>query len=160
MERITISIDEDLAAEFDRLIAERGYKNRSEAIRDLVRSHLESSRARNNQEGHCVANLSYVFNHHERDLAERLTELQHGQHDLTVATMHAHLDHENCLETVILRGPTASVRAFSDAIIAERGVRHGQANIIEVDVDSGPAHHHGYVPRGRMQTHLHMKPKT
>lgn len=160
MERITISIDEDLAAEFDRLIAERGYKNRSEAIRDLVRSHLENARLNTSRDGHCVANLSYVFNHHERDLAERLTELQHGQHDLTVATMHAHLDHENCLESVILRGPTTAVRAFSDALVAERGVRHGLANIIEVDVDSGPEHHHGYVPRGRMRTHLHMKPKT
>ena len=159
MERFTISLDDKLAAEFDQLIARRGYKNRSEAVRDLVRTHLEQDRQMTKESGHCVANLSYVFNHHERDLAERLTTLQHGQHDLTVATMHAHLDHENCLESVILRGPTAAVKAFSDAMIAERGVRHGQLNLVSVDVDSGHDHHHGYVPRGKVRTHLHLKPK-
>ena len=163
MERITISIDEELAAEFDRLIARRGYKNRSEAVRDLVRAHLEAERVGQEQEGkegHCVANLSYVYNHHERDLAERLTTLQHGQHDLTVATMHAHLDHDNCLESVILRGATAAVRAFADAMTAERGVRHGQLNLVSVDVSGGHDHQHGYVPRGKVRTHMHLRPKT
>lgn len=163
MERITISIDEDLAAEFDQLIARRAYKNRSEAVRDLVRSHLEAARASadtENTAGHCVAHLSYVYNHHERDLAERLTALQHGQHDLTVATMHVHLDHDNCMESVILRGATAAVRAFADAMTAERGVRHGQLNLVAVDVSGGHDHQHGYVPRGKVRTHVHMRPKT
>ncbi|MDP1524299.1 MAG: nickel-responsive transcriptional regulator NikR [Rhodocyclaceae bacterium] len=160
MERFTISMDEQLAADFDRLIAQRGYQNRSEAVRDLVRSLLERERGGETAGGYCVANLSYVFNHHERDLAERLTALQHGQHDLTVATMHAHLDHENCLETVILRGPTPAVRGFADALIAERGVRHGMVNLVSVEVDGGHDHSHGYVPRGKLKTHLHMKPKT
>ncbi len=160
MERITISLDAELAAEFDRLIAERGYQNRSEAVRDLLRAHLEAARQNPGGAGHCVANLSYVYNHHERDLAERLTALQHGQHDLTVSTLHAHLDHENCLESVILRGPTAAVRSFADALIAERGVRHGQLNLIDVEVDSGRAHGHGYRPAGSGQGHVHLKPKT
>ena len=158
MERITISLDADLAAEFDRLIAERGYRNRSEAVRDVLRAHLEQARQIRGEANHCVANLSYVYNHHERDLAERLTALQHGQHDLTVASLHAHLDHENCLESVILRGPTAAVRGFSDALIAERGVRHGQLNLIDVEVDSGRSHGHGYRPAG--SRHVHLKPKT
>ena len=160
MERITISLDADLAAEFDRLIAERGYQNRSEAVRDLLRAHLESSRQLRGEATHCVANLSYVYNHHERDLAERLTALQHGQHDLTVATLHAHLDHENCLESVILRGPTAAVRGFADSLIAERGVRHGQLNLIDVEIDAGRAHGHGYRPAGSGHGHVHLKPKT
>jgi CopG family nickel-responsive transcriptional regulator len=160
LERFTVSLDGDLAAAFERLIAERGYKNRSEAVRDLLRGALESSRQTADGDGHCVANLSYVYNHHERDLAERLTSLQHGQHDLTVATMHAHLDHENCLESVILRGATPAVRAFADALMAERGVRHGQVNLIAVEIDSGHDHQHGYVPRGKVRTHVHMKPKT
>lgn len=160
MERITISLDADLAAEFDRLIGERGYRNRSEAMRDLLRAHLEQSRLQKGGTGHCVANLSYVFNHHQRELAERLTALQHGQHDLTVATMHAHLDHENCLETVLLRGPTAAVRGFADALIAERGVRHGQLNVIDVDVDGGAGHEHGYRSVRPGHGHLHLKPKT
>lgn len=160
LERFTVSLDGDLAAAFERLIAERGYKNRSEAVRDLLRAALESSRQTDDGAGHCVASLSYVYNHHERDLAERLTALQHGQHDLTVATMHAHLDHENCLESVILRGATPAVRAFADALIAESGVRHGQINLIAVDVAGGHGHTHGYVPRGRTTAHLHLKPKT
>ncbi len=160
MERITISLDADLAAEFDRLITERGYRNRSEAVRDLLRAHLEQARQKRGEATHCVANLSYVYNHHERDLAERLTALQHGRHDLTVATMHAHLDHENCLESVILKGPTAAVRSFSDAMIAERGVRHGQLNLVDVEVDSGQPHRHGYTAAGRSHGHVHLKPKT
>jgi len=159
MERITISLDEDLAREFDRLIEKRGYSNRSEAVRDLLRQHLEAARQANDDAPHCVANLSYVYNHHERDLAERLTELQHGHHDLTVATMHAHLDHDNCLESVILKGPTFAVRSFSDALVAERGVRHGSLNLVSVEVDKG-SHSHGYAPKGRAHSHLHLKPKS
>jgi CopG family transcriptional regulator, nickel-responsive regulator len=159
MERFTISIDEDLAREFDALIAHRGYSNRSEAFRDLLRSHLESLRMDGGVGGYCVANLSYVYNHHERDLAERLTELQHSHHDLTVATMHAHLDHDNCLESVILKGPTEQVRVFADALTAERGVRHGQVNVVSVEVDHG-RHSHGYVPHGKAASHLHLKPRS
>ena len=170
MERITISIDSALAAEFDQLIAARGYKNRSEAVRDLVRQHLEVQRQVHPPSGHCVANLSYVYNHHERDLAERLTALQHDQHDLTVATLHAHLDHDNCMESVILRGSTSAVRVFSDALMAQRGVRHGRLHVVAVDVDGAHAHAHSH-PHSAValhgsklvdsaQPHIHLKPKT
>ena len=158
MERITISLDEDLAREFDCLAEIRGYQNRSEAIRDLLRREVEVARQRAAEAGDCVANLSYVFNHHERDLAERLTALQHHHHDLTVATMHAHLDHDHCLESVILKGPTATVRRFADAIVAERGVRHGQVNVVSVSVDER-RHSHGYRPLGHARSHTHLKPK-
>jgi CopG family nickel-responsive transcriptional regulator len=157
MERFTISLDESLAEEFDRLAETRGYQNRSEAIRDLLRREVEQARQRQGEAGHCVANLSYVYNHHERDLAERLTGLQHGHHDLTVATMHAHLDHDNCLESVILKGPVQEVRRFADALIAERGVRHGQINVVSVSVAEG-RHGHGYRPAGKA-AHTHLKPK-
>jgi CopG family nickel-responsive transcriptional regulator len=132
MERFTISLDENLASEFDHLIRERGYQNRSEAVRDLLRSKLDTLRIQDAQTIHCVASLSYVYNHHERDLAERLTALQHHQHDLVVVSTHAHLDHENCLETVTLRGKTEEVRHFADTMIAECGVRHGQLNLVPV----------------------------
>jgi CopG family nickel-responsive transcriptional regulator len=92
----------------------------------------------------CVATLSYVYNHHERDLAERLTELQHQHHDLVVASTHVHLDHDNCLETVMLRGKTEVVRRFADTLIAERGVRHGQINLVPVDVEAGHGHVHSH----------------
>ena len=126
MERFTISLDENLASEFDRLIRERGYQNRSEAVRDILRGQLNTLHMQKYRSPFCVANLSYVYNHHERDLAERLTVIQHQHHDLVVASTHVHLDHDNCLETVMLRGATKAVQQFSDALIAERGVRHGQ----------------------------------
>lgn len=137
MERFTISLDEDLAREFDRLIAERGYRNRSEAVRDMLRGQLEASRQARGDARYCIANLSYVYNHHEHELAERLTEIQHRHHDLTVASLHAHLDHEHCIESVILKGATPDVRAFAEALMAERGVRHGALNLVSAGTASG-----------------------
>lgn len=152
MERFTISLDESLASQFDQLIASRGYSTRSEAVRDLIRGAIEGDRQREQPSGHCVANLSYVYNHHERELAERLTGLQHDHHDLTVAAMHTHLDHENCLETVILKGATTEVRQFADTLIAERGVRHGKLNVIVLEVEQ----HHAHDEHG--ESHVHYRP--
>ena len=160
MERFTISLDEKLAKEFDRLIRERGYDNRSEAVRDILREKLETSRLDREEAPDCIAALSYVNNHHERDLAERLTAQSHAHHDLTVSTMHAHLDHENCLETVILRGPTADVREFAHAMMAERGVRHGALNLIPADLNAGRKHHHGHHHGPDHPYHVHSRPKS
>ncbi len=160
MERFTISLDVDLAVEFDKLIKARGYSNRSEAVRDMLRSQLESFRRERGEARHCVANLSYVFNHHERDLAERLTQLQHDHHNLSVSAMHAHLDHEHCIESLILRGPSAEVRDFADILIAQRGVRHGQLNMVAVEIDKDRhAHPHGDHEAGHTHRHEHIKPK-
>ena len=156
MERITMSIDEGLAKEFDALIARRGYTSRSEAMRDLLRRELELSRAATDGDSFCVANLSYVYNHHQRDLTERLTEAQHAHHDLVVATTHVHLDHDNCLETVILKGRTSVVRAFAQRIEAERGVRHGQLNVVTVDTDD---RHRGFKARPHAG-HMHFIPRS
>jgi CopG family nickel-responsive transcriptional regulator len=144
MERFTISLDDELAHEFDRLIEQRGYSNRSEAVRDVLRAHLDRLREEADTRSHCIANLSYVYNHHERELAERLTRLAHEHHDLTVSTMHAHLDHEHCIESVILKGPASEVRRLADAVTAERGVRHGQLNLVTVDVDATAPHQHSH----------------
>ena len=152
MERFTISLDEALAQQFDALITARGYSSRSEAVRDLIRGAIEGDRQRDPPSGHCVGNLSYVFNHHQRELAERLTGLQHEHHDLTVAAMHSHLDHENCLESVILKGPTAAVRQFADALMAQSGVRHGQLNVIALEAE----HHHAHDAHGA--PHVHYRP--
>jgi CopG family transcriptional regulator, nickel-responsive regulator len=138
MERITMSLDEALATEFDQLIRDRGYGSRSEAMRDLLRREIEMHRQARDPKAHCVANLSYIYNHHERNLAERLIESQHTHHELMIATMHVHLDHEHCLESVMLKGAAISVRAFADRTQAQRGVRHGQLNLVSVKAD--PAH--------------------
>lgn len=155
MERITMSMDESLAKDFDELVRDRGYASRSEAIRDLLRREIEAHRLTRDAGAHCVANLSYVYNHHERNLAERLTEAQHQHHDLVVSTMHVHLDHEHCLESVVLKGRSATVRAFADQTQAERGVRHGMLNLVTVKVSDShlrmaphqhPGHLH-FIPR-------------
>jgi CopG family nickel-responsive transcriptional regulator len=166
MQRFTISLDDQLADQFDHWIAQRGYGNRSEAVRDLFRAELERSTQQAGKATHCVACLSYVFNHHERDLAERLNSLQHAHHDLTVSTMHAHLDHDYCLETVILKGDIVTVREFADALCAERGVHHGHINLISVELETD--HHHAgpgghrYMRRHERggYGHVHIKPST
>lgn len=154
VERFTISLDEDLARAFDALIAARGYSNRSEAVRDILRAQLEQNRLAREEAPHCIANLSYVYNHHERELAERVTHDQHEHHDLCVATLHAHLDHDNCMESVILRGPTAQVRAFAEALIAKPGVRHGALNLVTADFRNQP-HSHGDGEHSHAHPHPH-----
>ena len=149
MQRLTISIDDELAADFDAFVAQRGYGNRSEAVRDLIRARLEAEREATDPDTHCVASLSFVYDHHQRALAERLAEHQHEHHDLTVAAMHVHLDHENCLETVVLQGGTQAVRHFAAAITAEPGVRHGSLNVVTME----PAEPHAHAG------HRHLKPK-
>lgn len=156
MERITMSLDENLAKDFDRMIKERGYTSRSEAIRDLLRREVETHRLARDSKSYCVANLSYVYNHHERALAERLTEAQHQHHDLVVSTMHVHLDHEHCLETIVLKGPAVAVRDLAARTQAERGVRHAQLNIVSVKVGDG---HYG-IGQHRHAGHLHLIPRT
>jgi CopG family nickel-responsive transcriptional regulator len=142
--RLTISVNEELADTFDRLVAQRGHENRSEAFRDLLRDELDKRRLEVGDAKFCVGVLSYVYNHHERELP-RLTTMQHGQHDVTVATLHAHLDHDNCIESVILRGPTAAVVAFAKEVIAEKGVRHGQFRPIPVDAGNARSHVHQHL---------------
>ncbi len=149
-ERFTISLEDELAAQFDAYLQDKGYGNRSEAVRDLIRDRLGEEQLGAKGNGHCVASLTYVYNHHQLDLAGRLTDTHHQHHDLTLATQHVHLDHDNCLETVLLRGPATAVRAFAEAVIAERGVRHGKLHMIPVQL--ADEHSHG---TGR---HVHSKP--
>lgn len=133
MQRLTISLDDELAAAFEALMQRKGYANRSEAVRDLLRRELGESSLASGTAKQCVAVLSYVYDHHERRLAERLTDLQHDHHDLTLSTMHAHLDHETCIETVFLKGQTAKIVAFAEALKAETGVRYGNVHVVPVE---------------------------
>ena len=149
MRRLTISVDDDLADTFDALVGAKGYKNRSEAFRDLLRDELDRRRLQLGNAKYCVGVLSYVYNHHERELPQRLIAMQHGHHEVTVATLHAHLDHENCIESVILRGPTDAVVAFAQSVIAEKGIRHGEFR--PIPVEAGMPHR---------QSHHHLRPYT
>lgn len=148
MERLTISLDSQLLEQFEEYLHARGYMNRSEAMRDLIRDQLETSRLEKEGEGHCIATLSYIYNHHESDLARRITGVQHDHHDLTLSSMHVHMDHDNCLEIVVLRGPIQSVKMFSDRVMATRGVRHGKLHMVPVEIS-----HEHHSPTSIPHTH-------
>ena len=126
MQRITITLDDDLMDKLDTLIAERGYQNRSEAIRDLTRAGMQQAAQEQGKSGDCVAALVYVYDHAQRDLSRRLVDTYHSHHDLSLATLHVHLDDDNCMEVMALRGPGGEVQHFADHIIAQRGVRYGR----------------------------------
>ena len=151
MRRITISVDEALAEQFDDLIERHGYSNRSEAFRDLLRGRIEGERMESKSARHCIANVSYIYNHHARELASRLALQQHAHHDLCVSTMHVHLDHDNCMETIVMRGTFKEVSVFANALIAESGVRHGNIHIVPIDVE---------MPSKARHRHLHLLPKS
>jgi len=142
MKRLTMSLDDELADAFESLVRARGYENRSEAFRDLLRQDLGNARLHERPDEPCVATLSYVYNHHQRQLASRLTDLQHHHHELTVSTTHAHLDHDHCIETVILHGKTSAVHAFADSVIAQPGVSHGNLHLIPMAVRRAHGHSH------------------
>lgn len=132
MHRVTITVDDKLMGEIDAFMAERGYRNRSEAIRDLARAgmgqmHVDSGRGRD-----CVGAAVYLFDHEKRDLARRLTDTQHQHHDLTLATTHVHLDDSTCLEVALLRGSVDEVRHLADHVMSERGVQHGRLVLVPV----------------------------
>jgi len=149
MERITITIDDELLASIDGLIEKRGYPSRSEAIRELVRDAAARDYA-SRAEAPCVAALSYVYDHAARDLSQRLVNAQHDHHDLSIATTHVHFDHDSCLEVAILRGHSGAIRQMADRLTAQRGVRHASLNIIPLKPPGEP-HRHG--PNDAPHTH-------
>jgi CopG family nickel-responsive transcriptional regulator len=124
--RYTVSMDARLLDKFDALIERKGYANRSEAIRDLIRAQLVEEQWRE-ATGKVAATVTLVYDHHSRQVADRLADLQHHHHDLVVSATHVHLDNDNCLEVVILRGMARAVRALADELIACKGVKHGKA---------------------------------
>ena len=129
MQRVTITLEDDLLKDLDQLSDLRGYQSRSEAIRDLVRAALQQAIMEKGK-GNCVAALVYVYDHSARALAQKLTENYHHHHDIALATLHVHLDDETCMEMTALKGPTDDVQHFADHIVAERGVRYGQVVVI------------------------------
>jgi CopG family transcriptional regulator, nickel-responsive regulator len=152
MQRVTITIDDELVAEVDRFMAARGYANRSEAIRDLARSGLQQAATEVGGARQCVAALVYVYDHETRELSKRLTRDYHERHDLAQATLHVHLDHESCMEVTVLKGRGSDVQEFADHIIAERGVRHGRA--VYLPVHGAHTHRAGGALKG---SHTHRR---
>jgi CopG family nickel-responsive transcriptional regulator len=125
LSRIGVSIDSDLLHRFDSYISDKGYESRSEAFRDLIRDRLVGSVV---VAGNAlvVGTVTLIYDHHTRLLPEKLTDLQHESHAIVISTLHAHLDHENCLEVVVLRGKSRDVQKLADRLISTKGVQHGR----------------------------------
>jgi CopG family transcriptional regulator, nickel-responsive regulator len=126
--RFGVSLDSDLLEKFDALCDERCYQTRSEAIRDLIRNTLVQKEWEDTDK-EIAGTLTLVYDHHKSDLAQRLTEMQHDSHDVILSALHVHLDHHNCLEVLVLRGPGEKVRNLGQTLISTKGVKHGKLNL-------------------------------
>lgn len=120
--RFGVSLEKSLLDKFDRLIRERRYTNRSEALRDLIRQELVKKTWSEDLE--VAGAITFIFDHHQRDLLNRLTDIQHDYQKLIISTQHVHLDHDNCLEIVAVRGKAGRIQDLTDSLKAIRGVRH------------------------------------
>lgn len=125
LSRIGVAIDSDLLQRFDERIARKGYTNRSEAFRDLIRDDLSTEQLER-PDSPVVGTVTLIYDHHVRMLSERLTELQHQHHKSIVSTLHVHLSHSDCLEVLVVRGTGDEVRQIAEKLIATKGVRHGK----------------------------------
>jgi CopG family nickel-responsive transcriptional regulator len=144
--RFGVAIESDLLAELDALVEQRGC-TRSEMLRDLARA--EVSRAKVPKNVDAVAALTIVYDHHVRDLSEKLTQLQHDLGELVRSTMHVHLSHDYCLEVLVLRGKSHELSAIAARILGTRGVKHGGIEIVSGVLDD---HGHGHAhPRGHAE---------
>lgn len=122
--RFGISLDEQLLFNFDQLIEQKKYTNRSEAIRDLIRTSLVENKSESTEEA--IGTVTLIYNHHVRDLSDKLTEQQHSHHDHIISSLHVHLDAHNCLEVLVVRGTAQEIRQIADELIGVKGVKHGK----------------------------------
>ena len=123
LKRFSVSLEEDLLGKFDDSINSHGYSNRSEAIRDLIRRELVNEEWA--QDSEVVGVVTLVYNHHQSQLQERITDLQHRYYQLITSTTHVHMEHHNCLEVTIVKGKASQVRELAEGLIALRGVKNG-----------------------------------
>ena len=110
-----------------RMVRKHGYQNRSKALRDIIRESLVQEEWMENEE--IVGTITIVYDHHKRELTDRLTKIQHKHHDAVLATTHIHLDHDHCMEMIAVKGKAAAVQKIADALIGARGVMHGKLSI-------------------------------
>ena len=134
LSRIGVSIDADLLEQFDALIEERGYQNRSEAFRDLIRNELVEESWKS-PDSEVVGSVTLVYDHHVRLLNDKLLDLQHAFHDAILSTLHVHLDHDNCLEVLLIKGQASKVHQIANALISTKGVKHGRLALSSVGRD-------------------------
>ena len=154
MQRITISINDELSASFDDYVTARAYGSRSEAVRDILRDCIETWREEKSTGMKCVANFSYVYDRRIRNLAQRLSELQHANHNIVASSTIVRLDHYFSMESIMLKGKMKAVRILADNIRAQRGVRFGTMNIVAVE----PGDAHDHPDDHEHSNHAHLSP--
>jgi len=125
LSRIGVAINGDLLEKFDQLIEQRGNTNRSEAFRDLIRNELVQE-VWQSSDAEVFGIVTLVYNHHVRMLTEKLTDMQHKFHSSILSSLHVHLDHDNCLEVILVRGKVSAVQKLANGLIATKGVKHGR----------------------------------
>jgi CopG family transcriptional regulator, nickel-responsive regulator len=141
LSRIGVAIDSELLDKFDSLIAQRGYTNRSEAFRDLIRDELVE-KTWESPTSQVVGTVTLVYDHHVRLLSEKLTDLQHDFHENILSTLHVHLDHDHCLEVLVVKGRAADVQKVADTLISTKGVQHGRLTITSTGAEFDSRHGH------------------
>ncbi len=124
--RFGVSIEQDLLENYDRLIAERGYATRSEALRDLIREALIQQKIEMNSETHALGSLTLVYDHHASNLLQEMTQIQHNFHELILSVMHLHVNHTDCLEVIALRGVVAEIVALANGLLSLKGIKNGK----------------------------------
>jgi CopG family transcriptional regulator, nickel-responsive regulator len=138
MQRVTMTIDDELMESLDRYMEASGHQNRSEAVRDLVRAGLLRESRIDDPARRCMAALVYVYDHETRQLSKKLLSDHHSHADLSIATLHVHINEDSCLEVSLLRGQKADVEHFAQHVVGERGVRYGQLVVVPASAE-GPA---------------------
>ncbi|BCA55771.1 putative nickel-responsive regulator [Nitrospira sp. KM1] len=124
--RFGVSLDHHLLGDFDRVVKRRKYATRSEALRDLIREQLVSEEWTEDRDREAVATITFVYDHHVRDLSRKLTHIQHDFQGHVMAGMHVHLDHDHCLEVLVVKGTAAQIKKIADTLISVKGVKHGK----------------------------------
>ncbi len=132
--RFGVSLDSDLLDRFDKVCGEKSYQTRSEAIRDLIRNMLVQKEWED-ASGELAGTLSLVYDHHQGGLTQKLIEVQHDMHDVILSTLHVHLDHHNCLEVLVLKGPAERIKSLGQKLISTKGVKHGQLGLTTTGQD-------------------------
>jgi CopG family nickel-responsive transcriptional regulator len=126
--RFTVSVPQTLAKQLDRMTREKGYDNRSLAVADMIRDQLVEHRQ--NYGDHDIAGtITLVYDHHKQHVQAALTDIQHDHHDVIISTLHVHLDHDNCLEVLAVRGKAGTIKKIADELIAAKGVKHGKLTV-------------------------------
>jgi len=155
--RFGISAEEELIGSFDELSAERGYGNRSEALRDLMRDALVQSRVKAQPDKtEVIASLTLVYDHHARELTDKMADIQHDHHDLVISVLHVHISHDDCMEVIAMQGKAGDVRHLADALLSLKGVKHGKLFITlpakSITKRHSATHSHAHEPTSKKKS--------